>query len=333
METILVTGGAGYIGSHLAYALLERGFRVVVYDDLSTGVRDNVPEGAQFVIGDVGDAVLLDSVMRQGVDAVVHFAAKASVPESMERPLEYYRTNTAGTLSLTEACVRNDVRRFVLSSTCSVYGEPEVSPITEQTPTQPVNPYGASKRMAEQILLDAARTSPLRAFALRYFNVAGADPEGRTGESTTTTHRLVKVACQAALGRRPGVYIFGTDYATPDGTCVRDYIHVTDLVELHVAALDDLGRGGETGIMNCGYGHGYSVREVLDAVREVSGVAFPVHEAPRRPGDPPHLVADPSRVVRRLQFQPRFDDIRVIARTAFEWERRLCEGLAHSPRR
>ena len=319
---ILVTGGAGYIGSHVVWALRSAGRRSVVLDDLSTGVRENLPTDTELLVGDVTDPQALDAVFARGVRAVLHFAARASVPESLSRPLPYYRTNTAGTLALLEACIRHEVSTLVFSSSCAVYGSPGVHVIDEDTPLEPVNPYGASKAMAERMILDTCATGSMRALCLRYFNVAGADPGGRTGESTPGSHRLVKVCCEAALGRRARVGILGTDYDTPDGTCVRDYIHVSDLADLHLLAIDDLEAGGESGVLNCGYGRGFSVREVVDAAIRISGVSFDVRDGPRRPGDPPHLVADTRRLRSRWAWQPRMDDLDTIVSSALAWEGR-----------
>ena len=321
---ILVTGGAGYIGSHTAYSLLDDGYDVVVMDNLSTGVRDNVPAAVTFIEGDVGDGAMVRTILRDhNIDAVIHFAGSIIVPESVSNPLKYYRNNTAATRTLLEACIDQGVKRFIFSSTAAVYGTPAESPVTETSPTVPINPYGSSKLMVEQILKDTAAATDLCFVALRYFNVAGADPQGRTGQSTPEATHLIKVAAQAALGVREGMDLYGSDYDTPDGTCVRDYIHVTDLANVHVLALHYLTDGGDSRIMNCGYGRGYSVREVIDVVRKVSGVSFPVREIGRRAGDPASLVSDPSLVRKTLPWTPKFNDLEVIVRSALAWEERI----------
>ena len=294
--TVLVTGGAGYIGSHMVYALTDRGEDVIVVDNLSTGFDWAVSPAAMLVVGDVGDAELLTRLFdTHDVDAVIHFAGSIVVPESVENPLKYYANNTSNTRTLIEAAVRAGVPHFIFSSTAAVYGIPEVSPADEDAPTAPINPYGRSKLMTEWMLKDVAHAHDMTYVALRYFNVAGADPKGRTGQSTPEATHLIKVACQTALGLREKMFIFGDDYDTPDGTCIRDYIHVSDLIAAHVDALGYLRKGGDSAVLNCGYGHGYSVREVIDTVKKVSGVDFPVEVAPRRAGDPPALVAAADR--------------------------------------
>lgn len=328
-ERVLVTGGAGYVGSHVALALCEAGVPVVVLDDLSTGRRDCVPAGAAFVAGDVGDAALLESLLhRHAITAVMHFAGSIVVPESVTRPLDYYRNNTANALTLIRACVGAGVGRFIFSSTAAVYGMPETLPIDEDTPARPINPYGLSKLMTELMLRDAAAAHDLRYVALRYFNVAGADPAGRSGQCTPVATHLIKIACQAATGQRPGLSLYGDDYPTPDGTCIRDYVHVADLADAHVAALRHLAAGGPSRVFNCGYGRGYSVREVLDAVQRVTGRRLAVTVAPRRAGDPPALVANADRIVRELGWTPRRADLDGIVATAFAWEERLLGGAA-----
>jgi UDP-glucose 4-epimerase len=319
--SILVTGGAGYIGSHVVRQLTERGERVVVLDNLSTGFADAVI-GAELVVGDMADRALVDGLLaRHQVDTVMHFAAHTVVPESVADPLKYYGNNTCGTRSLLAACQAAGVGRFVFSSTAAVYGMPDSGVADEDTPTRPINPYGSSKLMSEQMLRDLGAATPMRHVILRYFNVAGCDLEGRIGQSTPNATLLVKVACEHAVGKRPQLAIFGTDYATPDGTCIRDYIHVDDLAAAHLAALDHLRAGGESLTLNCGYGHGYSVREVIDAVARISGVALTVVEQPRRAGDPPELVARSDRLKQRFGWQPRHDDLDAIVRTALAWER------------
>jgi UDP-glucose 4-epimerase len=324
MSNVLVTGGAGYIGSHTVYALLDRGENVVVLDNLSTGIRALVSEKADFVAGDVADRTLLRRVFgEKSVDAVIHFAGSIVVPESLEQPLRYYANNTLATHGLIDEAIAAGVTKFVFSSSAAVYGAPAKSPVSEETPLDPVNPYGRSKLMTEWMLEDASRASDFRYVALRYFNVAGADPKGRTGQSTPKATHLIKRASQAALGRLHYLDIFGTDYPTPDGTGVRDYIHVSDLADAHLLALDALRDGSRSEIFNCGYGHGTSVREIVSTVEEISGKPLPVHESPRRPGDPPSLVADPTRIKEVLHWQPRHDDLKEIVRSALEWERRF----------
>ena len=327
MSALLVTGGAGYVGSHAVLAFREAGYPVVVLDDLSTGVRSAVPSDAVFIEGDAGDAGTVEAVIAEhGIGAVVHFAGSVVVPESVANPLAYYRNNSVASTNLVRACVERGVRRFVFSSSAAVYGIPAAVPVAENAPTGPINPYGSSKLVTEWMLRDAAAAHDLRYAALRYFNVAGADPRGRTGQSTRNATHLVKVACEAAAGARDGITIFGTDYDTPDGTCVRDYIHVSDLAAVHVAALRDLEAGGASRVLNCGYGHGFSVREVLEAVASEAGAPLAVRDGPRRPGDPPALVSDVSRLRRTLGWEPRHDDLGFIVRTALAWERRLAAG-------
>jgi UDP-glucose 4-epimerase len=322
-ERVLVTGGAGYIGSHVALALIDAGHRAVVLDDLSTGVRDLVPAEAGFVEGDAGDGALLAQVLEdQGITAVMHFAGSIIVPESVEDPLKYYRNNTCASRNLIEACVKARVDRFVFSSTAAVYGLPVVLPAREDAPTAPINPYGASKLVTEMILADVARAHRLRYVALRYFNVAGADPEGRSGQSSPEATHLIKIACEVATGARGHINIFGDDYDTPDGTCVRDYIHVSDLATAHLHALDHLASDGESLTLNCGYGHGYSVREVLEAVERAAGARLEKRLAPRRAGDPPALVADATRIRERFDWRPEYEDLDVITASALAWERR-----------
>lgn len=323
---VLVTGGAGYIGSHTAHALCDAGFRVVVLDDLSSGVRAGVPAEAVLIRADVADRAVLGRLFAQHrIAAVMHFAGSISVPESVARPLLYYRNNTAGSLALLEACEAAGIGAFIFSSTAAVYGTPATVPTDEDAPLQPINPYGRSKLMTELMLADAAAAHGLRYAALRYFNAAGADPAGRCGQSTRGAGHLVKAACQVAIGKRERLDVFGLDYPTPDGTCVRDYIHVGDLADAHVLALVYLLEGGESLILNCGYGRGHSVREVIAAVERAAGHELPVRSAPRRPGDPATLVAASGRLRSRLGWTPRHDDLDEIVASALAWERRLAE--------
>lgn len=325
MSTILVTGGAGYIGSHTTLALCEAGYDVLVYDNLSTGRAESVLPPARLVVGDLAETGRLERLLHdEKISAILHFAGSIVVPESVRDPLTYYRNNTSNTTELIRLAVANHVPRFLFSSTAAVYGMPATVPVTEDSPTQPINPYGRSKLMSEWVLQDAVTAHPdFSSIILRYFNVAGADPQGRIGQCTPDATHLIKVASQVALGRRDALHIFGTDYDTPDGTCIRDYIHVADLAEAHVLALAALEHGKGSGVFNCGYGHGYSVREITAAVKTASGVDFPVRESTRRPGDPPLLVADPTRIKTTMAWKPRHDDIREIALSAYQWERTL----------
>jgi UDP-glucose 4-epimerase len=325
---VLVTGGAGYIGSHVVKGLRAAGHRVVVYDNLSSGHAWAV-QGCELVVGDLAAREQLAALFAaRRFDAVLHFAAHIWVHESVRDPAKYYRNNVANALNLFELAARHGVAQLVFSSTAAVYGQPDLALIDEAAPLAPINPYGASKMMAERMLADIATADGLRYAILRYFNVAGADPEGRIGEATPDNHHLIKVACETALGRRPAMRLNGTDYPTPDGTCIRDYIHVEDLAQAHIDALDHLGKGGASTVLNCGYGHGLSVRAVIDAVRRISGVDFPVTEGPRRPGDPAMLVADNTRIRRVLGWQPRFDDLELIVGSAWAWEQRLQQMSA-----
>ena len=323
MTNILVTGGAGYIGSHVTRQLRARGERVVVLDNLSTGFRSAVLD-APLVVGDTGDRELVAGLLREhSIDTVLHFAAHTIVPESVADPLKYYRNNTCATRNLLECCSDAGVRHFVFSSTAAVYGIPEGGYASEDSPTRPINPYGASKLMSEWMLRDLAAATGLRHVTLRYFNVAGSDPGGSMGHSQPEATLLVKVACQAAVGVRPGVAVFGTDYPTPDGTGVRDYIHVEDLADAHLRAVDYLRGGGASATLNCGYGHGYTVREVLRMVEQVHGRPLRVTEQPRRAGDPPTLVARADLVRQVLGWRPRHDDLETIVATQLAWERTL----------
>jgi UDP-glucose 4-epimerase len=322
-STVLVTGGAGYIGSHTVLQLVARGERVVVLDDLSTGFRQAVRD-VPLVEGNVGDRRLVDSLLAEHrVDTIVHFAAHTIVPESVSNPLKYYGNNTCATRSLLEAASQAGVKNFVFSSTAAVYGIPASGHASEDSPTAPINAYGTSKLMSEWMLRDLCSATPMRHVVLRYFNVAGSDPQGRIGQSTRAATLLVKAAVEAAVGKRPYLSIFGTDYPTPDGTGVRDYIHVEDLATAHLNALDYLRTGGKSLVANVGYGHGYSVREVLSSVEKIAGLKLDVREEPRRAGDPPSLVARCERVRELLKWQPRLDDIDTIVRTSLEWEKRL----------
>jgi UDP-glucose 4-epimerase len=322
-KTILVTGGAGYIGSHVVKQLGARGESVIVLDNLSTGFAESVLHG-ELVVGDCGDKPLVAQLLQQNrIDTVMHFAAHTIVPESVSNPLKYYRNNTANTMNLLECCQQAGVDHFIFSSTAAVYGIPAGGIAHEDTPTAPINPYGTSKLMSEWMLRDLAAASALRYVALRYFNVAGSDPEGRIGQSTEKATLLVKVACEAAVGARSHVSIFGTDYPSADGTGVRDYIHVEDLAEAHLKALDYLRKGGESTMLNCGYGHGYGVREVLDAVERINGASLEIREEPRRAGDPPTLIAGAERIRAALGWVPRYDDLDEIVRSSLAWERGL----------
>jgi UDP-glucose 4-epimerase len=326
---VLVTGGAGYIGSHMVLELMDAGEDVVVLDDLSTGFRRAVPEGVPFVQGDMGDGALIARTIREhGIDAIAHFAARIVVPDSVSDPLGYYLNNTVKSRALLAAAVAGGVRHVIFSSTAAVYGEPAANPVREDIELAPINPYGRSKLMTEWMLQDTARAHGLTYVALRYFNVAGADPKGRSGQSTPRATHLIKVASQAALGERPHLEVFGTDYPTPDGSCIRDYIQVSDLARAHVLALEHLRRGGDSLTLNCGYGQGYSVLEVIDVVKRVSGVDFPVRVSPRRAGDPAALVAAADRVREVLGWQPRYQNLEIIVEQALAWERRLREEQA-----
>ncbi|GAA0605858.1 MULTISPECIES: UDP-glucose 4-epimerase GalE [Thalassospira] len=322
--TVLVTGGAGYIGSHAALALLDGGRDVVVLDNLSQGHRWAVPTGAAFVEGDCGDEDLVRRVIAEhDVTAIMHFAGSIIVPDSVIYPLEYYRNNTVNSRALLQVAVDSGVKHFIFSSTAGVYGEPKATPINEDFALKPISPYGTSKMMTEKMLADAAIAHDLRYVALRYFNVAGADPKGRSGQTSRKATHLIKIASQAATGTRPQMAIYGEDYETPDGTCIRDYIHVSDLANAHVLALEYLERGGESDVMNCGYGRGFSVREVIGAVKKVSGVDFEVELADRRPGDPAALIAAADRIRQKLGWTPVHDDLDAIVRHALDWEQSL----------
>jgi UDP-glucose 4-epimerase len=327
--TVLVTGGAGYIGSHMVLELLGAGEKVVVLDNLSTGFRWAVPDGVPLVVGDFGDEALVTQLLRDhDVTEIIHFAAKIVVPESVADPLGYYLNNTAMARSLIACAVRHGVKHFIFSSTAAVYGDPQRSPVDEKDPLYPMSPYGRSKLMVEWMLEDVSRAHPMSHVVLRYFNVAGADPQGRVGQSTPNATHLIKVAVQSALGFRPGMEVFGTDYPTPDGSGVRDFIQVTDLARAHLDALRYLRAGNGSITCNVGYQRGYSVLEVIKLVKEISGVDFPVKLSPRRPGDVGAIVAGNARIRSELGWTPKHDDLRAILKQALDWERRLHNRLA-----
>ena len=324
---VLVTGGAGYIGSHMVLELLDAGEDVLVLDNLSSGFRWAVPDDAKFVEGDVGDHNLVRRLLlRNPIDAIIHFAGSIVVPESMSDPLGYYLNNTCKSRALIACAVETKVKHFIFSSTAAVYGVPESNPVSEDARLEPISPYGSSKLMTEIMLRDVSRAHDLRYVALRYFNVAGADPRGRSGQSTPHATHLIKVAAQAALGQRPYLEVFGTDYPTPDGTCLRDYIHVTDLTNAHLAALAYLREGGKSEVLNCGYGRGFSVLDVIASVKSAANKDFAVHMGPRRPGDPAALVARADRIGQVLGWSPRHDDLDMIVGHALSWERWLIEN-------
>src|SRR5215472_8591207 len=325
--TVLVTGGAGYIGSHMVHALVEAGERVVVIDDLSTGFSAFLPESAPLFIGDAGDENLVEGVIAEhGVESVIHFAGSVVVPDSIRDPLQYYRNNTMTTRSLLNAAVRCGVDRFIFSSTAAVYGNPDQVPVPENAPTRPLSPYGSSKLMTEIMLHDVASAHGMGYVVLRYFNVAGADPLARMGLATVGATHLLKIAVEAATGQRAKIDVFGTDYPTPDGSCIRDFIHVSDLAQAHRSALTYLRNGGASTTLNCGYGSGYSVLETIEAVRRVSGRNFVVQYAPRRPGDIIAMVADVGRIRATLDWKPQYDDLETIARHALAWEEKLLRA-------
>ena len=325
LETILVTGGCGYIGSHVVRQLSESGRTVVVYDNLSTGFRNALTLGEEMVEGELADREGLDDLFqRYRFTTVLHFAAAIVAPESVSKPLKYYGNNTRNTLGLLEMCVKYGVRRFIFSSTAAVYGIPDGGVASEESAMVPINPYGASKLMSEWMLRDVAAAHGMRYVALRYFNVAGADPRARMGQRTPEATHLIKVACQAALGMRESVTVYGTDYPTPDGTGIRDYIHIEDLASAHLCALNYREKGGKSAAMNVGYGHGSSVREVLEVVKKVSGVDLKIIEAGRRPGDPATLVARADKIKSLTGWQPRFNNLETIVADAWRWESRLA---------
>ncbi|TCQ28841.1 UDP-glucose 4-epimerase GalE [Rhizobium sp. PP-CC-3G-465] len=327
---VLVTGGGGYIGSHMVWALLEAGEEVVVIDRLSTGFRWAIAPEARMYEGDIADAALLSRIFAENaIDAVIHFAGSIVVPDSVSDPLGYYENNTVKSRALIASVVEAGIPHFVFSSTAAVYGTPEVlEPVSETVQLRPESPYGSSKLMTEIMLRDAAAAHDLTYTVLRYFNVAGADPKGRSGQSSKTSTHLIKIACAVALGKRPSMSVFGTDYPTPDGTCVRDYIHVWDLVQAHLKALQRMRAGGGSLVANCGYGHGFSVLEVLDTVKRVNGSDLTVDFAPRRAGDPAMIVANPALAMKELGWVPEYDDLDVIVRHALDWEDRLSRRNA-----
>lgn len=321
---ILVTGGAGYIGSHAVISLLDAGHDVVVVDNLLTGIRELVPEEAQFFEGDIGNPEFINNLFgAHDIKSVMHFAGSVVVPESIEKPLAYYRNNVCASRVLLEQAVQHGVRNFVFSSSAAVYGTPELIPVDELAPTAPISPYGRSKLMFEWVLQDVAHAEKINTAALRYFNVAGADPFMRTGQSTKSATHLIKVACQVAAGRRPELVVFGNDFDTPDGTCVRDYVHVSDLVDAHLLVLQQLETGAKNLTLNLGHGRGFSVRQVINAVESETGISIKWKNGPRRKGDPAALVADPSRAKSLLSWRPKYDDLAEIVHTAYQWEQLL----------
>jgi UDP-glucose 4-epimerase len=322
--SVLVTGGAGYIGSHMVHALVESGETVVVLDNLSTGFKWAMPAGIELVVGETGDQERVARLIAEReISAIIHFAASIVVPDSVADPLGYYRNNTVNSRALIECAVKGGVKQFIFSSTAAVYGNPATTPVSEDDALAPMSPYGSSKLMTEIMLRDAAAAHGLDHVILRYFNVAGADPKLRTGQSTRGATHLIKIAAETALGKRARMKVFGTDYPTPDGTCIRDYIHVSDLVRAHADALAFLRAGGSSTTLNCGYGHGFSVLEVIDTVKRVSGVDFAVDHAAPRPGDPARIVARSDRARDLLGWQPQFDDLATIVTHALNWERKL----------
>lgn len=327
---VLVTGGAGYIGSHAVLALKDAGFAVAVVDNLTTGFRWAIPDDVPFYEGDIADGALIDRIVaEQGIGGIMHFAGSIIVPESVEKPLDYYLNNTVKSRALIESAVRNGVKHFIFSSTAAVYGIPESVPVDEDSEKAPINPYGTSKLMTEMMLRDVAAAHPINYGCLRYFNVAGADPQARTGQSTAGATHLIKVAVEAAIGKREGVAVYGTDYPTHDGTGVRDYIHVSDLTEAHVIAMRYLIENPETSMtLNCGYNRGFSVLEVLDAVERVSGVKLNRKMEPRRAGDPPALVSQNRRIVETFSWQPKYGNLDTIVSHALAWERKLAAKSA-----
>ena len=330
-KSVLVTGGAGYIGSHTAHQLIENGHSVVVLDNLSTGFKNAVPEQAVFVQGDVGDSALVSQVINEHqIEDIIHFAAHLLVPESVAKPMKYYRNNVVSSQSLINTALENNIKNFIFSSTCAVYGMVETFPVDEETRVQPISPYGRSKTVTEWTLGDINTAkiaghldTEFNYVALRYFNVAGARPDGKLGQMTEDSIHLVKVCAETVLGVREKITVFGTDYETPDGTCIRDYIHVDDLATAHLDALTYLRGGGQSDIFNCGYGHGYSVQEIIDVMKKVSGVDFNVEQGTRREGDPPAIAANNKKIKDKLNWEPKYDDIELICRTALNWEKSM----------
>ncbi|AFT67536.1 MULTISPECIES: UDP-glucose 4-epimerase GalE [Cycloclasticus] len=322
-KSILVTGGAGYIGSHVVKLLGERGENIIILDDLSTGFEHSILYG-KFIQGNTGDKKLVDRILQQhNIDSVLHFAAHTIVPESVENPLKYYENNTCCTRNLLECCSKAGIKNIIFSSTAAVYGELETGFASEETPTAPINPYGSSKLMSEQMIRDLSKATELNHVILRYFNVAGSDPDGKIGQSTKNATLLIKVAAEVAVGKREKLFVFGTDYPTPDGTGIRDYIHVSDLAEAHINALDYLRNNGESTTLNCGYGHGFSVKEVINAINEEHGVPICVEEMPRRAGDPPELISVAEKIRQTIGWQPQYDDLNLIVKTSLAWEKKL----------
>ena len=320
-KTILLTGGAGYIGSHMAYRLIEEGYEVIIIDDLSKGFQKYIPEDAKLVIADIGDDMAVNNVMCEyRPSSIIHFAAYTVVPDSVEDPMGYYKNNMCNSRVLIDCCIKHKVNNFIFSSSSAVYGNTDGKVVDEMTPAKPVNPYGVSKLVTEWMLNDVAEVTDLGYVALRYFNVAGADVKGRTGQSTKGATHLIKVACQAAIGKRTYFEIFGDDYDTKDGTCVRDFIHVSDLVEAHMLALKYLENGNANRIYNCGYGHGFSVREVIDTVMKISGAKIDVRNSPRRKGDPEIVIASNDLIMNELKWTPKYDNLEFIVETALKWE-------------
>lgn len=322
-KSILVTGGAGYIGSHVVKLLGERGENIIILDDLSTGFEHSILYG-KFIQGNTGDKKLVDRILQQhNIDSVLHFAAHTIVPESVENPLKYYENNTCCTRNLLECCSKAGIENIIFSSTAAVYGELETGFASEETPTAPINPYGSSKLMSEQMIRDLSKATELNHVILRYFNVAGSDPDGKIGQSTKNATLLIKVAAEVAVGKREKLFVFGTDYPTPDGTGIRDYIHVSDLAEAHINALDYLRNNGESTTLNCGYGHGFSVKEVINAINEEHGLPICVEEMPRRAGDPPELISVAEKIRQTIGWQPQYDDLNLIVKTSLAWEKKL----------
>ena len=324
IKNVLVTGGCGYIGSHVTRQLSEAGFNVVVLDDLSTGFRDALLHGEKLVIGSTGDQALVKKLIDEHqIDAILHFAASIVVPESVAEPVKYYTNNTANTLKLIDVASKSKLKGLVFSSTAAVYGTPQRTPVFESDPTEPESPYGWSKLMSERMLQDTAAATGLKFMILRYFNVAGAEPKQRLGHRTKDATHLIKVACEAATGKRPGMSIFGTDYPTADGTCIRDYIHIEDLADAHIKSLSYLANGGQSRILNCGYSRGSSNKQVIAAIKEISGVDFKVDYVARRPGDVMEVVAGATQIRNVLGWQPKFDDLKVIVEHAYKFEKLL----------